>query len=147
VCHAAVLFFVSVSRCMRHRVALALCDSSCKVGAAHPLCLSLATMTLDAAVLFFKVGAAHPLCLSLVTMTLDDAVLFFVSVSGCMRHRVALAVCDSSCKVGAARPLCLSLTTMTLDEFVCQGRLCCLLGPSLVFLSCALCWFWDRFFF
>jgi hypothetical protein len=43
---AAVLFLVSVSRCRRRRVALAVCGSSWEVGAARLLCLSLATMTL-----------------------------------------------------------------------------------------------------
>jgi hypothetical protein len=75
------------------------------------------------------------------------AVLFLASVSRCRHRRVALAVCGSSWEVGAARPLYLSLATMTLDVFVCGRLRClgCLLGPSPVFLLCALCRFWARF--
>jgi hypothetical protein len=43
---AALLFLALVSGCRRRRVALAVCGSSWKVGAARPLWLSLATMTL-----------------------------------------------------------------------------------------------------
>jgi hypothetical protein len=42
-----ILFLASVSGFRRRRVALAVCGSSWEVGAARPLCLSLATMTLD----------------------------------------------------------------------------------------------------
>jgi hypothetical protein len=44
---AVILFLASVSGFRRRRVALAVCGSSWEVGAARPLCLSLATMTLD----------------------------------------------------------------------------------------------------
>jgi hypothetical protein len=44
---AVILFLASVSGFRRRRVALAVCGSSWGVGAARPLCLSLATMTLD----------------------------------------------------------------------------------------------------
>jgi hypothetical protein len=48
---ATVLFLASVSGCKRCRVAsLAVCGSSWEVEAAHLLCLSLATMTLDVCV-------------------------------------------------------------------------------------------------
>jgi hypothetical protein len=75
------------------------------------------------------------------------AVLFLVSVSGCRRRRVALAVCGSSWEVRAARPLCLILATMTLDVFVCRrlslSRL--FVRAFAGFLPCALCRFWIRF--